>query len=182
MKPALAPRLGLRLFAAALLLLGGAAGARADDVYQEPEAFLSDVFGGNPPAPEALWITGELKPAIESIMGHGLGVLRVRYWGRDKRTAWILEEIGKERPITTGIVVESGRIEQIKVLIYRESRGYEVRYPVFTDQFRDARLAEGGGLTRNIDGISGATLSVRALTRLAQLALFLHSHTSYSGD
>jgi len=164
------------------LLLAEPTGAAADDVYQPPEEFLSEVFGGSPPAPETLWLTGELKSQAESIMGHGLGVLRIRYWGRDKRTAWILEEIGKERPITTGFVVANSRIEQVKVLIYRESRGYEVRYPVFTDQFRNAALTPDLGLTANVDGISGATLSVRALTRLARLALFLHSHTPYSRD
>jgi len=97
----------------------------------------------------------------------------VRYWSRDERTAWILEEIGKTEPITTGIVVDKGAIARISVLIYRESRGWEVRYPFFTDQFKGATLNSTHELDRNIDGISGATLSVRALTRLARVALLL---------
>jgi uncharacterized protein with FMN-binding domain len=97
----------------------------------------------------------------------------MRYWTRDHRSAWILEEIGKEQPITTGIVVQGGRIERIKVLIFRESPGWEVRHDFFTEQFKAAGLTEKHGLDRHIDGISGATLSVRALTRLARLALFL---------
>jgi hypothetical protein len=67
-------------------------------------------------------------------------------------------------------------ILDVKVLIFRESRGWEVRYPFFTDQFKDATLTAERNLDRKIDGISGATLSVNALTKLARLALFLDSY------
>jgi hypothetical protein len=99
--------------------------------------------------------------------------VRVRYWARGARTAWILEEIGKTQPITTGIVVDQGAIARIAVLVYRESHGWEVRYPFFTTQFKGATLSGTHQLDRSIDGISGATLSVRALTRLARVALLL---------
>lgn len=106
----------------------------------------------------------------------------MRYWGEKHRTAWILEEIGKERPITVGLVIDNGRLETVKVLVFRESRGWEVRYPFFTDQFNGARLTNEHGLDRSIDGISGATLSVRALKKLARLALFLHNQTPMAND
>ena len=129
-----------------------------------------------------LWITKRLKPAIHDILGRDLGVLRLRYWGLNGRTVWILEEIGKEEPITTGIVVNRGAIEQVKVLIFRESRGWEIRYPVFTDQFKHARLDDEKRLDRNVDGITGATLSVRAVNKLARLALYLHQDTPFAED
>lgn len=66
------------------------------------------------------------------------------------------------------------------MLIYRESGGWEVRYPVFTDQFRQASLTENGKLDVTIDGMFGATLSVNALTRLARVALYLDSQVSDS--
>ncbi len=155
----------------------GAATAAIAAVYQQPHAFLEETFDGHVPEPRMLWLTGEVRDGVREILGHDLGVLRLRYWGRDGRTAWILEEIGKERPITTGVAVKRGRIERIKVLIYRESRGWEVRYPFFTDQFKGAALSDDERLDRHIDGITGATLSVRALTKLARVALFLHGHS-----
>jgi len=121
-----------------------------------------------------LWTDKELNKDVEEILGHKPGVLRIRYWQRDGKTVWILEEPSKEQPITTGIVINNDRIEQVKVLIYRESRGMEVRYPFFTDQYKDAGLQNDRQLDRTIDGISGATLSVRALTKLVRLALYLH--------
>ncbi len=89
-----------------------------------------------------------------------------------------MEEIGKERPITTGIVIDQDKIELVRILIFRESRGWEVRYPFFTDQFKEVRLINKNMLDTPIDGISGATLSVNAVTKLARLALMLDSFVS----
>lgn len=149
--------------------------AQSQGIYLEPEAFLQETFPQAVPAPEAVWVIGETKEDVTAIMGHELGQLRVRYWAEDDRSAWILEEIGKEEPITTGIVVNDGKLERIEVLIFRESRGWEVRHDFFTGQFKGAQLSEDRELDRPIDSISGATLSVGALTKLARLALYLHN-------
>lgn len=147
-------------------------------VYQAPEDFLRETFGGQPPAPEAIWLTKDLRQAVTDILGHPPATMRLRYWRQGERTAWIVEEIGKEKPITTGIVIEEGRIELVKVLIFRESRGWEVRHDFFTDQFRQAGLDTQRQLDRNIDSISGATLSVSAITRLARMALYLNARVA----
>lgn len=152
----------------------------AKGVYQEPAEFIKEVFRGETPKPSALWITQKLKPHVKEIMGRDLDSLRVRYWGREQSTAWILEEIGKEKPITVGIVVNQGKIEQLKVLVFRETRGNEVRYPFFTDQFKGRVINEDKQLDKSIDGISGATLSVRALRKLSRLALYLHKHSKFT--
>ena len=152
----------------------------AQGVYQVPDEFINEVFDHDPPKSKELWLRKLLKEEVKSIMGHDLGVLRLRYWYKDDRSAWILEEIGKERPITTGIVVNKNKIELVRILIFRESRGWEVRHPFFTDQFKDANLMQENKLDRSIDGISGATLSVKAVTKLARLALMLNRYVTGS--
>jgi hypothetical protein len=163
------------IFTLCLLLTGPA--ALAGGTYQTPEAFLAEAFDGTPPSASLVWLTGKRRTAVEQILGHRYSTLRVRYWRRAARSAWILEEIGKEEPITVGVVVNGNRIERIKVLIFRESRGWEVRHPFFTDQFKAAGLTDKRALDRPIDGISGATLSVRAMKKIATLALYLDSAT-----
>jgi len=145
----------------------------AEAVYQEPEDFLSEAFAGRVPEPAVIWLSGERKTIIKQLLGHRYPSLRVRYWRDKQRSAWVLEEIGKDLPITIGLVINDGLLEQIKVLVFRESRGWEIRHPFFTDQFKGARLDQGNELDRGIDGISGATLSVRAMKKMATLALFL---------
>lgn len=157
------------LLTAQLVIAGG--------VYQEPDEFINQVFDNNPPKAKVLWLDKDLKKQMEDILSHSYKGLRIRYWQQDnatvKRSAWILEEIGKEKPITTGIVINNGKIELIKVLVFRESRGWEVRHDFFTDQFKLARLKDTGQLDRDIDNVSGATLSVRAVSKLARIALLL---------
>jgi len=156
-----------------MLLLPVYTGALAGGTYQEPDAFLADIFSDDTPKPAVIWLTGERKIAVEQLLGHRYPSLRIRYWRRARRSAWILNEVGKDLPITVGMVINEGRLEIIKVLVFRESRGEEIRHPFFTDQFKDARLDHKGNLDRTIDGISGATLSVRAMKKLARLALYL---------
>jgi len=82
----------------------------AEQVYQRPEDFVREAFGGHPPPAKVLWLTGERKKAVTRILGHPPPRLRVRYWLQGGTSVWILEEIGKERPITVGVVVENGRM------------------------------------------------------------------------
>ena len=145
----------------------------AKGVYQKPEDFLNETFQGNVPKPRIVWLTGDVGKEVKKILKHKPASLRIRYWLQDKRGAWILEEIGKEKPITVGIVVDDNKIERVKVLVFRESRGWEIRRPFFTDQFIGVQLTPGNVLNKEIDNISGASLSVRATKKMSTLALFL---------
>ena len=146
----------------------------AEGTYQKPADFIKESFSSEPPKSSVLWITKSLKPEIYKIMGHDLGALRVRYWTKNGKTVWVLNEIGKQHPITVGLVVKQNKLQRLKVLIFRESRGWEVRHPFFTEQFKQIGITSENKLERNIDGISGATLSVIALKKLARLALYFH--------
>lgn len=163
-------RLVMRLLAL-LLMLAAAPGARADTAL---ERFLGQTFASVEPAPQMLWLTPPLKQRAAAILGHDFPGLRTKYWRQGERTAWVLDEIGKEQPITMGVVVEQGQILNIEVLAYRESRGGEIRHGFFRRQFDRATLKPGDRLDRHIDGITGATLSVSAMTRIARLALAFH--------
>jgi hypothetical protein len=160
-----------------IAVLLNALAANAASVYQQPSEFIAEAFSANTPAPKALWINDEIRDAAHKVLHHDLRPLRIKYWQIGPRTVWILDEIGKDLPITTGVVVDNGQIESIQVLVFRESRGWEVRYPFFTDQFAGAELVSRRRLDRDIDNISGATLSVKALTRQATLALLLTTFT-----
>ena len=168
----------LKVIALFILSLISSSVTVAGGVYQEPTDFISEIFDNNPPKADVLWLDKELKKKVAEILDHNYKGLRVRYWQQDKRTAWILEETGKEKLITTGIVINNSQIELVKVLVFRESRGWEVRHDFFTDQFKQAKLKDPKlndryQLDKTIDNISGATLSVRAVRKLAQIALLL---------
>lgn len=147
----------------------------AESVYQSPEDFLSATFSTTP-EPLRLTLSGDLGKEVKNILGHRYKKIRVPYWQNGCRSAWILEEIGKERYITTGFVVNSQGLEKAKVLIFRESRGWEVKHDFFGLQFVGAKLTSKNKLDKNIDNISGATMSVDAVTNISRMALLLHKH------
>lgn len=162
----------VRLVLLCLVLLPGSALAQRG-VFLTVDDFLAQHFDATPSS-VTLWLSAEQKLAAQAIVQRNPG-LRTRYFRLNNRTAWVLEDIGKELPITVGVIVEQGRILSLQVLEYREVRGGEVRYPNFTGQFDGAGLTSAGHqLDRSIDGVSGATLSVRALRNIARLALYFH--------
>lgn len=169
--------------AALIVLLAtlSAAPVVAAETLVDARTFVAEAFPGVQAETGMLWLTPEIRAEAARVLGREPAVLRQRYWKHGARTAWILEEIGKEEPITAGFVVEDGRLVGARLLIYRESRGWEIRYPYFLDQFADARLDEALQLDRPIDGISGATLSVRAMQTMARLALLYHARSTKGG-
>lgn len=150
----------------------------ADKVYLETADFIAAAFPGGAPAAKVLWLTPDLRTGAARILNRDPAQLRQAYWSDGKKTAWILDEIGKEEPITAGFVVRDGKIEQARVLIYRESRGNEIRYPAFLNQFTGTSLADDGHLNRKVDGISGATFSVNSMVRMSRLALYYAAVTA----
>jgi hypothetical protein len=151
-----------------------------------PEAaFVSAAFPA-PPAPAALEIAGPLTGDVARVLGHAYPSREVSYWRADDKTVWVLQGLSKSHPFTAGFVVEQGRIAKSEILVYRESRGREIRSQRFLRQFTGAALRDGLGLDRRIDGITGATISATAAHNLARLALifdaFVRGRDGPGGD
>ena len=145
----------------------------AKGVYKTEEAFLNEVFKGEVPASRNITLRSKLRKPIEKILGHSFSGVRIKYWKNKNQTAWVLKEIGKVEYITFGISIKDGEVSTANVLEFKESRGWEIRYPAFTSQYIGARLIKSDKLTKNIDGISGATLSLWAMNKIVKIALML---------
>jgi hypothetical protein len=119
--------------------------------YMSVPEFLAKNFSGEPVS-EKFWLKKSHQEKAQEILGHRVNTMRLRYWVKDNKSAWIIDEIGKEKPITTGIIIsEQGseaKIENVEILAFRESRGWEVRYPFFTEQFLGAMLTDDDSLDR----------------------------------
>ncbi len=148
--------------------------AIADTLYQKPEAYLQETFAAAVPPASALWLDAATQDQINKILGHPYPQARIRYWRDQAKTVWILEEVGKEFPITAGFTISNNHIVDTRVLIYRESRGDEIHFPSSLKQFEGIYL-DKDKLSGNIDSITGATLSVTAMRKMAQLALMLNA-------
>ncbi|GAC1515949.1 MAG: hypothetical protein NVS1B4_08580 [Gemmatimonadaceae bacterium] len=151
--------------------IAAAAPAPAQDVLMSPAQAVKEIF------PEAARVDtvhrrldGPVRKRLERELGRriddeDLDVLRIYdAAGGHRGYAVVTEEIGKYRPITfmVGVTTEL-RVRDVAVLVYRESRGGEVRRRRFLDQYRGKRGSDPFDVSRDIINVSGATISVRSL-------------------
>lgn len=177
-------RRGINLVMTALWLVMSAQ-ALAISGYDETEfmtvdAFLSQVYGEPLPGMSLLPLRGDLRDQVETALGHRYRGLRLRYWQQGNVTTWIIDEKSKDMPMTLAVAVGPAGITHLNVLVYREPRGGEVHQAFFRQQFVGMTLQDDLSLSREVDGITGATLSVDAVSRVAAMALLLHQHVMAS--
>jgi transcriptional regulator of nitric oxide reductase len=73
--------------------------------------------------------------------------------------------IGKAEPITFLVAIgPDDRLKDVDILVYREPRGGEVAYEAWRKQFRGKTAADSVRVGKGIRSISGATISVHAVT------------------
>lgn len=106
----------------------------------------------------------------------GTPTYRVRRAGQLLGFAEVRNARGKDQPITYLVAVDSTlALLDVDILVYREPYGGEITYESWRRQFRGKRSADPLEVGRDIRGISGATISVNAVTlgvrqTLAELA------------
>jgi FMN-binding domain len=96
--------------------------------------------------------------------------------------AAIVEEIGKHRHITFIVGVGPDRkIKDAALMVYREAYGGEVRDRRFLQQYKGKDLKDPLLPYRDIQNISGATMSVEAIGRGSRKALALLEVVYFEG-
>lgn len=141
---------------------------------QRPETFLREAFAGQVPESAQIWMAGDVARRVETILGHNPRWLRLPYWKRDGRTAWVLEERLDGAPVTVGVVVEDARIAHVNVLTYGARHSRDVTRPGFLKQFEGASLTgHDQVLDRPIRDTVGIGRPVDLMVGLARLALYL---------
>ncbi|MDQ3809223.1 MAG: FMN-binding protein [Chloroflexota bacterium] len=158
--------------------------AHAQDVLLTREQALREIF------PEVARTTVERKPLDtptrqqlarqlgRPIYEDAVDVTRVYdRAGTFRGYAVVTEEIGKYRPITFMVGVSPEfEVRDVAVMVYRESRGGDVKRKRFLSQYRGKTVRDPIDSNRDIINISGATISVRSMNAgvkrvLAELTL-----------
>jgi len=122
-------------------------------------------------------LTETQREAISKALGFPFKDRRVRFYvgkknGKVMGYMIIGYQIGKNLPITFMTVINpDGTVRDVEVMVYREPEGWEVRFESFLRQFfgRDSTSD-----FREINSITGATLSVRSITFGVQRALVIY--------
>ncbi len=167
--------LGSWILAAVLVLLAPPGSAATEEKEYSPQVFLTlkEALDQTFPGAEKIdrekkWLTKEQQKRIGELAGQTIEDSRLTFYvgkknGKPLGYLVVDHVIGKSFPITFMVVLNvDGTVRDVEVMVYREPRGWEVRFPSFLSQFfgKDAESD-----FRNIHSITGATLSVRAMTQ-----------------
>ncbi len=80
--------------------------------------------------------------------------------------------LGKDQPITFLVAIDpADRLKDVDILVYREPYGGEVAYEPWRRQFRGKTASDSLRVGKEIRSISGATISVHAVTMGVKLLL-----------
>ncbi|TDJ50382.1 MAG: FMN-binding protein, partial [Nitrospina sp.] len=123
---------------------------------------------------EKKWLTDSQIAAITELSGQKFTAKRLKFYvgiknGKVMGTMSIGNEIGRSYPITFMVVINpDGTVKDVEVMVYREPHGWEVRFDSFLSQFFGQNAHSPFD---NIHNITGATMSVRSMTRGIKKAL-----------
>lgn len=158
----------LRVALSCLLL---PAALRGQQVLLTPQQALKEIFPeGVQTVEDRRALGAAVRERLEKSLGRRIDedtlvVLRV-YDGAGALRGYAVqgEEIGKYRPITFMVgVTPAMAVRDVAVLVYRESRGGDVRRERFLRQYRGKTARDPVDVNRDIINISGATISVRSM-------------------
>lgn len=140
--------------------------APAETNYYSTRAILAAFF---PKSERVTYKTFVLEPALQARLSQRLGyapahdrytIFVAQTQGRVDGYALIDDERGLHQPITFATRLSSrGMVERVEIMVYREPRGDEVRDVRFRRQFEGKTAQDPMRLDRDIDAVSGATVS-----------------------
>ena len=141
-------------------------------IFMEEDEALAKIFAGcDRVESEFLSLTSEGQKYFKELLKrHDIETTFQVYIGKEgdviDRYAIITEEMGCFHPITWILSTNAeGKILDIAVMIYRESRGHEVGRKRFLKQFEGKSLKDPLSTNKDIIRITGATVSVQAVCR-----------------
>jgi Na+-translocating ferredoxin:NAD+ oxidoreductase RnfG subunit len=139
--------------------------------YATVEDTLEMAFPGAEFEKKTVKLTPEERKEIETLTKRSFFKRRVEFYiarkqGRTQGYATVANEIGKTKFITFMVVLDpGGAVKSVDLLVFRESQGYEIENPRWRRQFTGKTIKDPLRVKRDIKNISGATLSVRAVTK-----------------
>jgi hypothetical protein len=163
-----------------LVLLGAnAAGAQTRVYLGENEAIARVLQGAGNISADTLRLSpaeiDDLSRGLNGVLVDSVYVFHEAIVGDTVSSrAVIVSSMGQYEPITFIVALRgSGEVERVEIMVYRESRGGEVRRRAFLEQFEGRSGADPIRLGDDIMHVTGATISSRAVANGVRLAFRL---------
>ena len=128
---------------------------------------------------ETLYLTNVQKAAVEETVGHPIQSSVIHRYRLEREGKVLFVYLDRHRvrtlPETVGIAVNGeGLLVDVTILHFAEPQTYKPR-PTWLSQFNDTSAERLPRYKHDIDGMSGATLSGRAVTDACRRTLLIHT-------
>ena len=153
----------IQKFAPALLLAPGGLHAQ---VYLSREQARAVLLPGTA-EPRMVCLEKKDRKRIEAASGTEVTKYELEAW-RGADGSWLVFDsvMGRYEAIDIAVAITvEGEVRGVEILTYREVYGYEVRRPEWRRQFHGKTPDSKLKLNKDIDNISGATLSSQGITQ-----------------
>ncbi len=149
------------------------------EIVQEPRDFLKEFLSSVPKKTKETFVlnTEQLKK-LKTLADTSSDASFTFYFGKDEKdhlkvACTVVPQEGKEGPMTIGVCFESdGIIRSVRVIEYSEERGKPVKELRFLKQFSGKKSSEVFQVGSDIDAVSGATRSSRAVSEAVRKSSF----------
>ena len=145
---------------------------RASDIKISCEKYLFNLYPDNPDiSMHILKLDKQMKKDVENKVKQKFYKDKLYYWAISQcdttiAYAFLDNVIGKSMPITFMVILNiDGDIINTNVVKYREAYGGEVGNKGWLQQFINLNNSSSYNIGKDINGISGATISVKSMSK-----------------
>lgn len=146
-------------------------------IHVPVEQSQRSMFGSLGFTPHPVALTSGQQSRLKEASSISLPFHGDRIWkGADGSWYVVDEVVGKHEMITYAVGIDAaGSVRQVEILEYRESYGYEVANPKWLAQFKGKQNGALLKLGKDIENISGATLSSKHVADGVRRVMALHA-------
>lgn len=118
-------------------------------------------------------MVSELKKTVDDVP-NSLTFFYAKVDGQLKKACASVPQKGKEGPMTVGICfLPEGKVASVTVLTMEEDHGKPVKEDSFVNQFKDKSVDSSFEVGKDVDAVSGATTSSKAMAEAVRKTSFV---------
>lgn len=121
-------------------------------------------------AKETFALTEDQKSAMVKLAPDATETSFTFFYGKNadgnlEKACTVVPQKGKEGPMTVGVCFNpAGTLESVSILAHEEERGRKITEEAFLKQFKGKKVSDAFVLGTDVDGITGATWSSKAVS------------------
>lgn len=168
-------RRGIFLF---VLLVGLGPVLNAGELVSLKDYLKKELATSAKMAKEVFQLKPEHRTVLKSIAAHSEEDSFSFFYGKTaagalEKACTVVPQQGKEGPMTIGICFEpSGLVTSVTILSSEEERGKKVAEESFLKQFKGKKMSDAFQVGSDVDGVSGATWSSKAVAEALRKSSF----------